>query len=339
MARLKLRTALLLENIKIQYRRKLWLVLRKYELSTMNSANYNHFYYFYIIAKLEGVSTAAKHLNTSQSSLSSQIKVLESQLGFSLFKKSGRKIQLTAEGREIFQYCRRSFENFEEMFDQIRKRPTAIGARITVGVSTDIDRSFATDALAKVIKQYPRGNWPVIHLISQSTEQILQSLKVGEIDFAMLTRSILDPDMMILKEFKFPVGAYGTKEYYEEYKNNSLDLFSKKNELPLCLPARQLSLRSEIDSFLLKKDLRPKIVFESNMPASVIRAAADGLGIALLPEPYVLREIKNNKFFSLSKKSLWTHRMILITERNNPYSAQMLFAEKLIAELTLLSPS
>ncbi len=97
----------------------------------MNSANYNHFYYFYIIAKLEGVSTAAKHLNTSQSSLSSQIKVLESQLGFSLFKKSGRKIQLTAEGREIFQYCRRSFENFEEMFDQIvNPGPKAMGTNI-----------------------------------------------------------------------------------------------------------------------------------------------------------------------------------------------------------------
>ena len=303
----------------------------------MTTANYNHFYYFYIIAKLEGVSIAAQHLNTSQSSLSSQIKVLESQLGFSLFKKAGRKIQLTDEGRDIFQYCRRSFENFEEMFDQIRKRPNAMGTRITVGVSTDIDRSFATDALAKVIKQYSRGHWPVLHLISQSTEQLLQALKVGEIDFAILARSVLDPEMMILKEFKFPVGAYGTKDYFDDYKNNIQELFSKKNELPLCLPSKQLSLRSEVDAFLLRKDLRPKIVFESNMPASVIRATVDGLGVALLPEPYVIRELKIQKLFALNKKSLWTHRMILITERNNPHSAQMQFAEKLITELSSLT--
>ena len=106
----------------------------------MNISNYNHLFYFYITAKLEGVTAAAKYLNTSQSSLSIQINTLEETLGKDLFHKAGRRMELTDTGRELYQYCRRAFDIFNEMFDQLDKN-----------YSTDL---LADDALFQLAELY-----------------------------------------------------------------------------------------------------------------------------------------------------------------------------------------
>ena len=131
----------------------------------MNVYNYNHLFYFYVTAKLGGVTLAAKHLNTSQSSLSTQINTLEAVLGRELFQKAGRRMKLTEAGKEIFNYCRRSFEIFDEMFDHLDRKKSSMGVRISVGVSVDIERPFVTDVLAKVSKQYGKNERPLLKLI------------------------------------------------------------------------------------------------------------------------------------------------------------------------------
>jgi LysR family transcriptional regulator, transcriptional activator of nhaA len=134
----------------------------------MNVYNYSHLFYFYVTAKLDGVTVEAKHLNTSQSSLSTQINTLEGVLDRELFRKSGRKMELTDSGRELFNYCRRAFEVFDEMFDQLDKKKSSMGVRISVGVSVDIERPFVTDALAKVTRQYQKGERPLLNFVTIS---------------------------------------------------------------------------------------------------------------------------------------------------------------------------
>src|SRR5579884_4189176 len=84
--------------------------------------NYNHLYYFYITSKCEGIIAAARHLRISQPSLSSQLKVLERSLNMSLFKRVGRRSQLTAAGTAVYGLCRQMFEISEEMDELIAKR-------------------------------------------------------------------------------------------------------------------------------------------------------------------------------------------------------------------------
>jgi LysR family transcriptional activator of nhaA len=75
--------------------------------------NFNHLYYFYVTAKSGGVTAAAGHLRISQPSLSTQLKVLESELGLKLLQKTGRTVELTREGLVI--YVRRSRISISEI--------------------------------------------------------------------------------------------------------------------------------------------------------------------------------------------------------------------------------
>jgi LysR family transcriptional activator of nhaA len=301
----------------------------------MNVYNYNHLFYFYVTAKLEGVTIAAKHLNTSQSSLSTQINTLESVLGKELFRKVGRRMELTESGKELFNYCRRAFEVFDEMFDQLDKKKSSMGVRISVGVAVDIERPFVTDVLAKISKQYAKTDRPLLNLISLPSPQLLQLLKIGDLDVLLTTNSVVDHELEILEEFSLPVGAFVSKELLRDVKMGSFESLIRDKKLPIVLPSKLTNLRSEIDGYLIRKRLSPPCVFESNIISSVIRAASDAMGFTILPQVYVARELRSEKLVPISNKSLWKHRMTLLTSKQGLDEGRQKFADQLIQQLAI----
>lgn len=62
--------------------------------------NYHHLYYFHAIVRDGGMARAARRLRLSHSTLSTQLKSLEEQLGQPLFTRQGRRLALTPFGSE-----------------------------------------------------------------------------------------------------------------------------------------------------------------------------------------------------------------------------------------------
>ena len=128
--------------------------------------NYNHLYYFYITVKSGGVTSAAKHLLISQPSLSGQLKVLEAFLQVKLFKKVGRKNELTPEGAIIFGFCRQMFELSEEMHESITEKIPYASRRIYIGVSIEIANSFVVEVISHFLSKYSDKLRPKVVMIS-----------------------------------------------------------------------------------------------------------------------------------------------------------------------------
>ena len=61
--------------------------------------NFKHLHYFWVTARAGGIMRAGEQLHTTPQTLSGQIKLLEERLGRKLFRKSGRQLALTEEGR------------------------------------------------------------------------------------------------------------------------------------------------------------------------------------------------------------------------------------------------
>lgn len=57
---------------------------------------------------------ASEHLFIAQSALSRQIKILEDQLGFALFDRTEKKIQLTPAGQVLYQKIKRDLLNLDQ---------------------------------------------------------------------------------------------------------------------------------------------------------------------------------------------------------------------------------
>jgi LysR family transcriptional activator of nhaA len=106
--------------------------------------NFKHLYYFWVTARAGGVMRAGEQLHTTPQTLSGQIKLLEESLGRKLFRKSGRQLELTEDGRKALSYADDIFALGSEL--KAAMANTQAGVRtleFRVGVADSVAKSVA----------------------------------------------------------------------------------------------------------------------------------------------------------------------------------------------------
>jgi LysR family transcriptional regulator, transcriptional activator of nhaA len=286
--------------------------------------NYNHLYYFYMVAKSGGVGLAAKHLRISQPSLSSQIKVLESQLDVRLFQKVGRNNQLTEAGANIYGYCRQMFEISEQLGELISKRVPSASRRIHIGVSDEVDRPFVIEVVSLFLKKHGLTQRPKVTVVSGSHEQLAERLRFREIDAVVTELAMINPELENLERAEVPVALTCSTRWKISRTSSSLKVDQALAAMPegmtaqWLMPSARFKLRGEIDQYFEVNQLKGRIVFESDVIASLVRSVIDGIGIAFLPLLYVAREVREKTVRVIGPKGgYWKYRVWLACHGQN----------------------
>lgn len=154
--------------------------------------------YFLAVAGEENMTRAAELLHVTQPTLSKQLKALEDELGKKLFTRHSFSISLTEEGRLL----RDRAEDLIAMADKIEREFTLLdeitGGDIYLGLAESSHISY----LARTIKSL-KVSYPDLHysIISGDTEQVIDKLDKGILDFAVLAE---DPDPVKYEHIPFP---------------------------------------------------------------------------------------------------------------------------------------
>lgn len=305
--------------------------------------NFNHLYYFYVTAKLGGVTAAARQLNTSQPSLTAQIKSLESSIDRKLFRKSGRNIELTEEGHQVYTYCSQMFEVAEALESYTKGSDELKRMKVSIGVSHEIEKPFIANVVGSAMKRSDEKNRPVISMLSQPDEEDLRrALKFNKIDFLISDSPVYDGDLEVKATFTMPVVFFIAPDLARQLKMKPKELLidaMKKAANHLALPTDNMRLRQETDLFLQKKKMKINLVFETDILSSIVRSVVDGIAAGILPLPYILKEVRQGLIKVTSPaEGLWQHKIYVITKLNmkaNPFLDQLLFV--LESENKLLS--
>lgn len=77
---------------------------------------------FEVAARFHNLTLAAEELNVSQVAVSRQVKVLEGYMGVTLFKRQHRGIELTAEGRQLYEGVTRAFQDISNATRSVSRR-------------------------------------------------------------------------------------------------------------------------------------------------------------------------------------------------------------------------
>lgn len=286
--------------------------------------NYNHLYYFYMTVKSGGVTSAAKHLSISQPSLSGQLKVLEDFLQIKLFKKVGRKNELTREGAVIFGFCRQMFELSEEMHESITEKIPHASRRIYIGVSNEIAHSFVVEVISHFLKKYNPQLRPKVTMISGTHEKLEEQLRFREIDVFVSQLSAKSPDLENLKKVEVPVNLVCTvnkklspqKRYISI--SSALSIIEEIGLHRWVVPSPGFKLRSEINDYFEANSLKGDIVFESDVIESLTRSVVDKVGISFLPLIYIPKELESKSIYSFGpKKGYWKHRIWIASHKTS----------------------
>ena len=140
--------------------------------------------YFLEVARQKHFSRAAEICRVSQPSLSQQIKKLEEEVGGQLFQRSRGRVNLTPLGEAFLKHAQaiaaevQSAEEFVSQFQSEFQRTIRFGAIPTIA-------PYLIPELFEVIRtHFPAARF---ELIEDFTENLIQSLLTGKIDFALLS--------------------------------------------------------------------------------------------------------------------------------------------------------
>jgi DNA-binding transcriptional LysR family regulator len=146
---------------------------------------------FKTVAEHLNYTQAARTLHLSQPAVSMQVKQLEESVGLPLFEQTGKKIQLTEAGREVFQYSRSIFQTFEEMEEVLAALKGLDTGHLDIAVASTVNY-FAPRLLAAFSRQFPGID---LRLDVTNRQRLMALLRNNETDLVMMGRPPDDIDL------------------------------------------------------------------------------------------------------------------------------------------------
>ncbi|AEX21370.1 LysR substrate-binding domain-containing protein [Vibrio sp. EJY3] len=116
----------------------------------------SNLYTFNVAAKCLSFTNAAEELHLTQGAVSQRIKQLEQQLGFKLFIRLTRKLELTEEGKRLYETVSGSFSTIFSDIDDIRFNE--LTGELYIGVAPTFAQSWLLPKLANFQARYPNLN-------------------------------------------------------------------------------------------------------------------------------------------------------------------------------------
>jgi DNA-binding transcriptional LysR family regulator len=139
---------------------------------------------FNAVSRHLSFTQAANELHLSQPAVSMQVKQLESAVGLPLFEQTGKKIQLTAAGREVYQYTRAIFDMFEEMEDVVAALKGVSTGHLDIAVASTVNY-FAPRLLAAFSDRYQGID---LRLDVANRQRLMQMLVTNQTDIVLMGR-------------------------------------------------------------------------------------------------------------------------------------------------------
>jgi len=283
----------------------------------MDRLNYHHLLYFWLVARERGLANACAKLRLSPSTISGQIHALEHTLDQKLFKKKGRRLELTDMGRIVYRYADEIFTLGKELQDAIHDRPVGKPLRLQVGIVDVVPKLVAKQMIAPALAL---GKPVQLVCVEDRLERLMTSLAMHELDIVLADSS--SDSSSPVKAFNHllidcPVVMLGTNKLCQRYRRN----FPKSlRGAPLLLPTLNTALRRAMDHWLSDMSMMPQIIGEFDDRA--LLKVFGGTGLGLFPVPSliadtvmkqhcvqrigVLKEIRE-KFYAITVERRVTH--------------------------------
>jgi DNA-binding transcriptional LysR family regulator len=233
---------------------------------------------FLLVAEHESFRSAADQAHRSQSSVSTQIKQLEGQLGVALFHRTTRSVRLTSEGAQLLDCVRRALREVEEGLRKIEEAVDMRRGHVSLGCSPTVAGSRLPVVLAAFGREYPDVKLFVRELTSAD---LFESLRKREVDFGigpiveegdLSFRPILHEDIYAL----VPRRLFQTRL--------SVITLSQLIRMPVLLLNPATALRALIERTVAEQGLVLTTNYQFSQVQTLIAAATAGLGVAILPK-------------------------------------------------------
>lgn len=260
----------------------------------INNIDLNRLKLFVEIVKSGNISKAAQSLNLQKSKISRDLALLESELGVQLVYRTTRKFSLTPEGGELFDKANAILESLSQALTRASAGSKKVAGSISITCPEDIGQMVVLPLLEKFSEIYPDVK---IRLVFSS--QIVDLL-AERMDMAIRVGHLKDSTLRLIKLGQIEMGLYCSPKFFEKnFKNSSI---YKISELSILNFEGSKSRNFwNLESTKDKRKFNFDPILTVNSYTALLSATLSGMGLALLPQFIVKRDLEKGDLIRVFK--------------------------------------
>jgi DNA-binding transcriptional LysR family regulator len=234
--------------------------------------------YFLRIADEGSISQAASVLGIAQPALSRQVRLLEEDLGVTLFRRTSRGVALTEEGEQLRTATAAPLRQLELAMQWVGSPWGRVKHDVVLGMPAATAGVLAAPLLGTLTATLPTVN---VRVAVADSGQLVERMLKGEIAFAVLHGPLPDERLFyrnMVAECPVLVGGPASRLAPDQAVR-----FSDLAELPLVLPSLQTSLRQTMNITALRQQVTINSRYETDSLLVSKKLIQEGLAYGILP--------------------------------------------------------
>ena len=236
------------------------------------------------VAKERSFTKAAARLNISQSAVSEQVRLLEEEIGFPLFRRTSRGIELTERGRTFLYEAERVVGDVLSLSDTARRLRGAPSDTLTIGMGSGMAQMFMPRLFGDLKNILPGVR---LEILTAPTKTIFDDLHEERLDAGIAIESdpervpaglvfdrLTEAEMALIVHPKHPLAR----------SRRTIDVGKLVAE-PIVMSELTVGYGQVVLSLFTDLGIRPNILAVADNIETMKVIVQSGSGVAIVPRP------------------------------------------------------
>ncbi len=281
------------------------------------NVSFEYYKVFYHVARLGGITPAARALFLSQPAVSKSVRQLEKTLGCELFFRTHKGMTLTPEGEVLYRHVAQACEQIALGEKKLQAMLDLDGGSIHIGSSDMIMYAYLLPYLERFHKAYPKVH---ISTITAATHGTLEALRAQKIDLGVVFSPVEEDDDLELIPVCPIHDMFIAGKPFLHLKDAVLPL-AEIARLPIICPEKDTSTRQYLDAFFRAHGVVLDPEFELATTVLIVPFVERGLGVGITVRRFAEASLREGTVFEITPEHPIPERAIaVVTRRKAPLS-------------------
>ena len=240
------------------------------------------------LAETGSFSLAASKNFVTQSAVSQRVRSLEEHYGRELVERSKGHVRLTQAGEVLYQAGKEIVQKYREIGDSLQTLSRSMTGTVRVATVDSVGLYELSSPLKRYLWTFPDVN---VHLEYTQADRIYEDVSRGDIDLGIVAYPSKRPQILVtpFREDRL-VLVCAPQHPFAQFHRLPI---KKLDEEKFVGFERDIPTRRALDKILRRHGVQVQYVMKVDNLETIKRVVEIGSGIAIVPEPCIAQEIKN----------------------------------------------
>jgi LysR family transcriptional regulator, low CO2-responsive transcriptional regulator len=266
---------------------------------------------FISVARLLSFSRAADKRFRTQPAISSQIRLLEEEVGAKLLDRSGGKVSLTASGKLFLKFSEELLESRKAMLSGIAETERVPRGEIVVGANEGTCLHILPEVFAEFKKQYPDVNTSITRA---DYARILESVIDNSVDFGVVSLPVDDTRLKVVLIHRDELVIIAPPHHPLAKKASAT--VSEVAKFALVVP-KGGHTRDALEDLFFERRLKPRYIMELDSSELLKRFVAADAGVGFIARSNVIEDVRANSLATITISDATIRRDLALVFRKD----------------------